>query len=108
MPLWQRKAAAASHSLLYLLLVLAPLAGWMHASAAGLSVNWFGLFQVPDLLPKQARLSELLLFAHKGCVALLALLILGHVGAALHHALVQRDGVLQRMLPRRRRKVIRC
>jgi cytochrome b561 len=65
MPRWQRGAATTTHWLLYALLVLAPLAGWMHASAAGLSVNWFGLFQVPDLIPKQPELSELLKAVHR-------------------------------------------
>lgn len=99
MPRWQRRAAAAIHWSLYLLLVLAPLAGWMHASATGLSVNWFGLFLVPDLLPKQAQPSEFLLLAHRSAVALLAFLVLCHVLAALHHALARRDGVMRRMLP---------
>lgn len=104
MPRWQRGAATATHWLLYLLLVLAPLAGWMHASAAGLSVNWFGLFQVPDLISKQTELSDVLKTLHKGCVALLALLLLGHVGAALRHALVLRDGIVHRMLPWKSRR----
>lgn len=105
MPRWRHGAAAATHWSLYILLLFAPLAGWMHASAAGLSVNWFGLFLVPDLLPKQAYLSALFKAVHKGTVALLALLILGHILAALWHALVLGDGVLQRMLPGRRRRV---
>lgn len=99
MPRWQRRSAATTHWLLYVLLVLTPLTGWMHASAAGLSVNWFGLFQVPDLLPKQPELSELLKALHQGCVASLALLLLGHVGGALRHALLLRDGIMHRMLP---------
>jgi cytochrome b561 len=103
-PRWQRGAAVTTHWLLYALLVLAPLAGWMHASAAGLSTNWFGLFQVPDLLPKQPELSEFLKAVHKGCVALLALLLLVHVGGALRHAFVLRDGVMHRMLPWQRRR----
>jgi cytochrome b561 len=98
MPCWERRAAASTHWLLYLLLVLAPLAGWLHASAAGLSVNWFGVVQIPDLLPKNPELSELFKQAHRFCVALLGLLLVGHVGAALRHACVLRDGVLHRML----------
>jgi cytochrome b561 len=105
MPRWQRGAAASIHWLLYLLLLLTPLAGWMHASAAGLSVNWFGLFQVPDLISKQPELSDALKAVHKGCVALLALLLLGHVGAALRHALVLRDGIAHRMLPWKPRRM---
>ena len=99
MPRWQRNAARLVHWLIYALLVLAPLAGWLQASAAGLSVNWFGLFQVPDLIGRNPELSELFKNLHKLCVGLLGLLLLGHIGAALWHALVLRDGVLRRMLP---------
>jgi cytochrome b561 len=99
MPRWERRAAAATHWLLYMLLFLAPIAGWLHASAAGLSSNWFGLVQVPDLLPKDPGLSDLFKQTHRICVALLALLLVGHVGAALRHAFALRDGVLHRMLP---------
>jgi cytochrome b561 len=99
MPPWQQRAARATHWLLYALLVLAPLSGWLHASAAGLSANWFGLFQVPDLIGRDPELALPLKVAHKACVALLAILLLGHAGAAFWHAFVVRDGVLHRMLP---------
>jgi cytochrome b561 len=107
-PEWQRRAAAAVHASLYALLVLAPLAGWMYASAAGLSVNWFGLLRVPDLLPKQPEWADLLKAVHAGSVTLLALLLAGHVASALHHALVLRDGVMARMLPWKPREPDRC
>jgi cytochrome b561 len=102
MPGWQRRAAVVTHRLLYLLLVLAPLAGWLHASAAGLSVNWFGLIQVPDLIAKDPGLAEVFKQLHRVLVALLALLIVGHIGAALRHALWLRDGVAHRMFPWKR------
>lgn len=99
MPHWERRAAAATHGLLYVLLVFAPFAGWLYASAAGLSVNWFGLFQVPDLVAKDRELAELFKALHIGLVALIALLLAAHVGAALRHAFVRRDDVMHRMLP---------
>lgn len=102
MPVWERRAALATHRLLYALLLLAPLAGWLHASAAGLSVNWFGLFLVPDLVPKDRALAAVFWAAHVGLVAALAVLIAVHIAAALRHAFVLRDGVLERMLPRKR------
>jgi cytochrome b561 len=101
MPPWERSAALAVHRLLYLLLVLAPIAGWLYASAAGLSVNWFGLFQVPDLVEKDRELAAVFRALHIGLVALLALLVVLHVAAALRHAFVLRDGVMRRMLPTR-------
>jgi len=99
MPRWERRAALLAHRLLYTLLILAPFAGWLHASASGLLVNWFGLFQVPDLVPKDRELSELFKLTHRVLVALLALLLAGHIGGALRHAFARRDGVVHRMLP---------
>ncbi len=99
MPRWERRAALATHRLFYLLLILAPLAGWLYASAAGLSVNWFDLFQVPDLVSKDRQLAELFKALHIGLVALLGSLVAVHVGAALRHRLFLRDGVMHRMLP---------
>jgi cytochrome b561 len=98
----ERAAAVAAHRVLYALLILAPVAGWLYASAAGLSVNWFGLFQLPDLVAKNAGQAALFKSLHQVSVALLALLIAGHVGAALRHAFVLRDGLMRRMLPWKR------
>jgi len=98
-PEWQRAAAVATHWLLYLVLVLAPLAGWLYSSAAGLSINWFGLIQVPDLIAQDPGLAEVFKQLHRALVALLALLIAGHAGAALRHAFWLHDGVAHRMLP---------
>lgn len=105
MPEWERRAALAMHRLLYLLLFLAPLAGWLYASAAGLSVNWFGLVQVPDLVAKDPGLAAVLKQVHRALVAMLALLIAGHAAAALRHALWLGDGIAHRMLPWRPREI---
>ncbi|TMH85914.1 MAG: cytochrome b [Betaproteobacteria bacterium] len=99
LPRWERRAALATHRLFYLLLILAPLCGWLYASAAGLSVNWFGIFQVPDFVSNDRELAALFKALHIGLVALLAALVALHVGAALRHELVLRDGVMHRMLP---------
>lgn len=98
-PSWEQRSARAMHRLLYLVLILAPLAGWLYASAAGLSMNWFGLFEVPDLVGKDRALATVFRSLHIGLASLLALLIAVHVGAALRHALWLRDGVIYRMLP---------
>jgi cytochrome b561 len=99
MPARERRAAVATHRLLYALLILAPLAGWLLASASGLSIEWFGLVRVPDLVPKDPRLVEPLKLAHKVLVALLVLVVVPHFAAALRHALIRRNGVMHRMLP---------
>ena len=51
MPGWQRRAAHATHTLLYLLFFLIPLAGWAYSSAAGFPVVVFGVLPLPDFMP---------------------------------------------------------
>jgi cytochrome b561 len=99
MPRWEQQAARFAHLALYLVPLLAILSGWLYASATGLSVNWFGLVLIPDLIDKNSQLAPTLKAVHFSFVALLALLILAHVAAALRHALILKDGMISRMLP---------
>lgn len=103
MPRAERRIARITHALLYVLLIAAPVAGWLHASAAGLGVNFFGWFALPDLVDKNAALSEFFHAAHATLVWTLATLLALHIGGALRHALWLRDGVFQRMLPQWKR-----
>jgi cytochrome b561 len=98
-PRWQIGLSHAVHWLLYLLLVVVPLLGWINASWRGMPVMMFGL-ELPPLVGARAEgwrwtgdvhglLSN---YAMLGLVGL-------HVAGALYHQVVRRDGVLRRMLP---------
>lgn len=101
MPGWQIRAYHATHHLIYLLFFAVPLVGWAYSSAAGFPIVWFGQMPLPDLLPVNKELAELIKPLHKlMALALLALAGL-HIAAALKHHLVDRDGLLSRMLPTR-------
>ena len=104
MPRWERVGAHVDHWLIYALLLAAPLTGWLYASAAGLPAGWFGLFAVPDLVPKDRAAAAVYHDWHVALVTLLGALVAVHIGAALRHAFVRRDGVMQRMLPWRQRE----
>jgi len=99
MPAWQRHAAAAVYGLLYALMLAIPLSGWIYSSATGISVVYLGLIPLPDLVGKDKALAETLKTVHIGLNFTLWTLVLVHVGAALKHHWVDRDGVLLRMLP---------
>jgi cytochrome b561 len=98
-PLWQRRAAGAMHALLYALIVVIPLTGWLYSSAAGVTTVYFGVLPLPDLLAKDKALAELLKSVHVTLNYSLLILVLLHVMAALHHHFVVRDQILARMLP---------
>ena len=103
MPPWQRRAAAATHMLLYALMFLIPLSGWTYSSATGISVVYLGLVPLPDLVAKDKGLAAVLKAVHGTLNYTLLALVIVHAGAALKHHIVDRDGVLARMLPYGRR-----
>lgn len=92
-------AAHISHGLLYALLLLMPLVGWLLSSASNLTVSWFGWVSLPNLVAPNHRLAHRLLLTHESMAWLLLALVIGHIGAALWHHFVVRDSVLLRMLP---------
>jgi cytochrome b561 len=99
MPKWQRRAAQTSHVALYALMLIIPVSGWLHSSASGVSVTWLGLVPLPDLVPRDKALAAVLKGVHRALNYTLLALVIVHVGAALKHHVVDRDGVLARMLP---------
>ena len=98
-PAWQRKVAGATHVLLYLLMFVVPLTGWLMSSAKGFQTVYFGVLPLPDLLAKNDELGDLLQQVHKLLNYSMAALVVAHLGAALKHHFVDRDEVLARMLP---------
>jgi cytochrome b561 len=94
----ERFAAQTGHALLYLLLLAIPLSGWLMSSAKGVPTVWFGWILLPDLLSRNDALGDVLQTVHQGLNLTLAILVLGHAGAALKHHFMDRDDVLQRML----------
>ena len=100
MPTWQRRASHAVHGMLYALFFLVPLAGWAYSSAAGFPVVVFGLIPLPDFVPVDKALAEVLKSRHEMLAFALAFVVLLHIAAALKHHFIDRDGLLQRMWPR--------
>lgn len=95
LPTVRRFAAGASHLLLYALMLAMPLLGWAMLSAGGYPRP----LQLPAIAPHDLQLYAVLRQAHGWAGYLLFATVLLHLGAALMHALVRRDGVLRSMWP---------
>jgi cytochrome b561 len=100
LPPWQVQSARAIHRLLYLLLFVVPILGWMNASFRGFPAVVFGLFELPKLMATRAPGFGWTGDVH-GLLATYAMLALVglHVAASLYHYFIRRDAVMQRMLP---------
>lgn len=112
---WEQFAARATHVAFYALMIAMPLTGWAYVSSGWavstdtpleVPTSWFGLFVIPhlgfiesasDAVRRAVGFASM--SAHSamawGAVVLVAL----HVGAALKHQFINRDGVLSHMVP---------
>lgn len=99
MPRLQRIAAAASHGLLYALILVQPLSGWATASSGGRPVSFFGWFDLPALVAASEQAHEAFEESHEFFAGALFVVVLLHALAALYHHFWRKDDTLRRMLP---------
>jgi cytochrome b561 len=98
-PRWERDVARITHAILYLLLAVNPILGWMNASARDWKITIYGIVALPHLVAPRARLGMVAGDVHTFLAWALLVLIGLHVAAALYHFFLRGDRVLQRMLP---------
>ena len=107
---WERRASHATHLLLYAMIFLMPLSGWLHDSAwkdaATHPMQLFGLLPWPRIgwvMHLEPATKEIMhdafgalhTYAAYGLYALFAL----HVAGALKHQWLDKERALQRILP---------
>ncbi len=97
MTLQQRWASAVTHLSLYLLAVLLPLTGYTGLAARGRAISFFGMFELPQSEFRDFDLAREAQFYHESLQYVLYVLVAAHIGAALYHQFVIRDGLMNRM-----------
>lgn len=99
---WAEVALArATQAVIFLLFVAMPVSGYLSLAAAGKAVSLFGLVSLPPLVTESGRLSQIAIALHLLGEFLLYALVGLHIAAALRHGFLRRDGILDKMLPRR-------
>ncbi len=96
---FERVASTVAHHLLLMLIFLQPIVGWLSEDAFRSDVSVFGLFTLPHFLPQSDAAYKILALIHKVLGYLMAFVLVAHIGGALMHGFIKRDGVLNRMLP---------
>ena len=97
MPNWQKTAASVSHAALYLLLIVMAVSGYVRVRAGGFPIEMLDALGIPTLVPRSDELAANARWVHSTARFALAAFIVLHIGAALHHGLMKRDGVFSRM-----------
>jgi cytochrome b561 len=101
LPGWQKRVSAWTHRVLYGLILLMPLSGYVRVRSGGFPIEMLDAVGIGTFLPRSEALANAAKSLHYAGAWALAALVVLHVGAALHHALIARDGVFQRMWPAR-------
>ena len=96
---WEKALAKITHGLLYLVLFVMPLSGWIMSSAKGFSVSVFNLFTLPDLVGESEQIGSIARAVHGYAAYTLIALIGLHFAGAMKHHVIDRDSTLRRMLP---------
>jgi cytochrome b561 len=99
LPGWERMAAHISQWLLYAIVFLMPISGYVVTSAANFPFSFFGAFDVPLLVTHDKPTQDLAEAVHVFGFYILAALLVVHIGAALRHHFILKDDILRRMLP---------
>jgi cytochrome b561 len=101
MPAWQRHAARFSHAALYLCMLMLPLSGYLASNFSKHGIKFFNLVRMPPWGPDDRTLYAFFNATHHVAALLLALFVGLHLLAVAKHMLIDRDGLLWRMWPRR-------
>ncbi len=95
----QRRLSAATHVLLYALLFGMVVTGYLRVVGGGFPIELLNLLGIPPLVGSLGDTATTLSAVHKFLAYTLVVTATIHVTAALHHAVVERDGVMQRIWP---------
>ena len=97
MKAWECQVAKITHILLYIGMILMPISGYLSNSFSGYQTIFFG-YPLPEWGWKEPTLYNFFKSAHIQISIGFAILIGLHISAALKHLVIEKDGIMQRML----------
>lgn len=99
----QKLAERLFHAMLYMFVILMPLAGWIGSVAEG-RAPYLGhvSFELP--IDQNKALADAAFNLHGTTAIILIVLISLHTLAALYHHFIRKDDILMRMLPKGRHR----
>ena len=95
----EKRAIHWIERVLYVCMILMPLSGFVFVMAGGYGVKFFGVWDLPNVIGKNAVLSGVAEWLHELTAFLLVATLFAHWGVGIRHQLIHRDRYLQRMLP---------
>jgi len=95
----ERLARSGVHVLLYAILIIMPVTGYLFVTLSDIDLSYFGIMHVPALAEPDKPLGKTFGAIHITLQWAIYALAAMHIGAALHHYFFRHNDVLTRMLP---------
>lgn len=95
---WEKLSARLGQWLLYTMMFIMPISGWIMSTAAGYIPSFFGL-EIAFPIDKNEHIANLAKQVHEISAWVLTTLLLLHIIAALKSHLIDKNHILKRMLP---------
>ncbi len=92
----RRKLITATHHLLYVLMIVQPLSGYISSSFSGYKTRFWGI-PLPNWGWKAPELNELFTTIHDVSAFCLVTLLVLHIGGAISHAMRREHEITRRM-----------
>ena len=85
--------------LLYAAMFIMPISGYLYVMSGGYGVHFFSTVHLPNPIPQWEGLAFISRWTHIGTGWVILAVLTVHIGLVLKHQLVDKDGLLRRMLP---------
>ena len=95
---WEKTGAKLMHYILWGMMLLIPVTGYLISTSAGKPIQLFNWFELPAIVDVDEQLRELAIDVHYYLAYATLFLVAGHAGAALKHHFINGDDTLKRML----------
>jgi cytochrome b561 len=99
MPALEQRIATQTHWVMYLVMVVAAVTGYVHVVGLGFPIELLNAIGIPPLIPRMERAAVISSFVHRFTAILLIGLVAIHIAEVFRHHWVLKDNILGRMWP---------
>jgi cytochrome b561 len=100
--MFMRFASSATIVMLYMGMLVMPLSGYMMSVLTGHPIEMFNLFTLPSVLQENLEFGYFMHSVHVTFAIPFFAFICLHIAAAIYHKFIKKDGIMERMLLRRK------
>ncbi len=90
--------AGITHKMLYTLIIVICISGYLISTAEGKGIEFFGWFEIPAVMAPVENQADTAGLIHLILAYIMAALVVLHIAGAVKHHLLDKDNTLKRML----------